>query len=518
MIKTPLLSIVTTTKNDQYHENQLQRLKFIISYFIYSLKKMNALNKVEFIIVDWGSKEPLSNYFYEEVSKYSAIKFINVPAEESAKCELNFDVSEALNIGMKNSLGEHVMFASSDQFFPLSVFNNLLNILEKPEIYGIKGNEYKLVPRKFLEDDFLINETNMEVADQYLQSLNHSAMSNYDFPLNGGGAAGGNLLKKKQWIEIGGIKNTKKHNRGQDLVNLHETSKICSHIDTSTFGSFLLKLPRSKAGIRQTVVNEVKNPLDNLTFGYQSVINLNNIEIINNLNPPKKKIDFNKQLVSEKKNTITIKEVIGTLIDCISLSNIYSISLKSQDIQFILKTKIIIKTNELKNIILDEKQAIRFITYLAKSIPDLKFIILMDPKKNSSLDILKFRTAITHHIYDQKSGYYGHIKVVNFEQDSLKLVNDLKKLCIIKDFSEDNLTYFKNEFSSSKINATRIFINNSKTVSYNIKGNFVFSEKKQNLLLSDSFLNFLIYTLKTLSIVRKFLGVLKIKMKLQKVS
>ena len=513
MIKTPLLSIVTTTKNDQYHENQLQRLKFIISYFIYSLKKMNALSKVEYIIVDWGSKEPLSIYFYEEVSKYSAIKFINVPAEETAKCELNFDVSEALNIGLKNSLGEHVMFTSPDQFFPLSVFNNLLNILEKPEIYGIKGNEYKLVPRKFLEDDFLINETNMEVADQYLQSLNHSAMSNYDFPINSGGGAGGNLLKKKQWIEIGGIKNTKKHNRGQDLVNLHETSRICLHIDTSTFGSYLLKLPRSKGGFRQTVIDEVKNPLNYLTFRYQSIVNLNNIEIISNLNPPKKKIDFNKQLVSEKKNMITIKEVLEAVIDCISLSNRHAISLNSQDIQFIFKIKTIIKKNRLKNIVLDEKQAVRFITYLAKSIPDLRFIILMNPKKNSSLDILKFRTAITYYINNRKFGYYGHIKVVSFEKDSFKFINDLKKSCIMQDLSTDNLNYFKDKFSSSKINSIRTFKNNSKTVTYNIKGNFLFTQKNQKFLLSDSFLNFVIYTFKTLKIVRKFLGVLKRKLK-----
>jgi hypothetical protein len=289
MTKSILLSIITVNKNDGYHENQLQRTKFILNYLTHSLNKLNAVYKVEYLIVDWGSTEPFSNFLYKEVSMCPAIKFINVPAEETAKCELNFDVSEAFNIGIKNSLGEHIMFASPDQFFPLSVFNNLLNILEKPEIYGIKGNEYKLVPRKFLEDDFLINETNMEVVDQYLQSLNHSAMSYDDFPINSGGGAGGNLLKKKQWIEIGGIKNTKKHNRGQDLVNLHETSKICSHIDTSTFGSFLLKLPRTKAGFRQTVVDEVKNPLNYLTFGYQSVINLNNIEIINNLNPPKKK-------------------------------------------------------------------------------------------------------------------------------------------------------------------------------------------------------------------------------------
>ena len=81
MTKSPVLSIVTTNKNDLYHENQLQRTKFILNYFIYSLKKMDAVNKVEYLIVDWGSNEPLSNYFSKEISMCPAIKFINVPKE-----------------------------------------------------------------------------------------------------------------------------------------------------------------------------------------------------------------------------------------------------------------------------------------------------------------------------------------------------------------------------------------------------------------------------------------------------
>ena len=51
-----------------------------------------------------------------------------------------------------------MLISGSDVFFPLTVFNNVINILEKPEIYGLKGNEYKLIPRKFLEDEFLIYE------------------------------------------------------------------------------------------------------------------------------------------------------------------------------------------------------------------------------------------------------------------------------------------------------------------------------------------------------------------------
>ena len=126
MTKSLLLSILTVNKNDEYHINQLQRTKFILNYFKYSLKKMDATNKVEYLIVDWGSKEPLSNYFYKEIADCPAIKFINIPNEETKKCKLSFDHSKGLNVGIENSLGKHIMLTSSDQFLPLSVFKNLI--------------------------------------------------------------------------------------------------------------------------------------------------------------------------------------------------------------------------------------------------------------------------------------------------------------------------------------------------------------------------------------------------------
>ena len=246
MIKNILLSIVAVNKNDEYYEDQLQRTKFILNYYSYLLNQLNAVSKIEYVLVDWGSDNFFSDYFYKEISKCPAFKFINVPKSEVKKCELDFDVSEAINLGIKKSLGEHIMVTTPDSFLPLSVFNNLINLLESPELYGITGNEYKLVPRKLLDDDFIIYETNMELVDQYLQSLNHSAFQYPKFPLNSGGGTGGNLLKKKQWFQIGGYKKNLKHNRGQDLINLHETSKIWSHIDISTFGSFIILIPLFK--------------------------------------------------------------------------------------------------------------------------------------------------------------------------------------------------------------------------------------------------------------------------------
>ena len=513
MINGPLLSIVTINKNDSFYENQLQRTKFILNYFIYSLKKINALEKVEYLIVDWGSNEPFSNYFYKEISMSPAIKFINVPKDETAKCKLNLDVSKALNIGIQNSSGEHVMLTGSDAFFPVSIFNNLLNILENPDSFGLTGDEYKLVPRKILEDDFFIYEKNMEKIDLYFQSLSHSTIPYPEIPLNSGGGSGGNLLKKKQWLQLGGIRDTIKQNRGQDLINLHESSKFCSHVDTATFGSFLLKLPRTKSGYRQSQIEKVGNQFEGLTFEKNDqIINSKKIQIINNKNLPKKKIDFKTESASKDKESITAKGVIKTIVDCSSFANFYGTCLQSQDIRFILKIKKIIKENKLKIIILDESQASRFTTYLSSCFKDLKFIILIDPKKNTSLQILKFRTMLTHHIHNKNPKYYGHIKVVEFDKDTIKFINKSQNVCIIQEQTKNNFPYFKNEFYSTDINAIRKLQDNTRNIIYSIEGDIAINYENQTKLTSDIFINLIIFTFKTLFKIKRILGKLKRKL------
>ncbi len=505
MTNNPLLSIIAINKNDQFQENQLQRTKFILNYFIYSLKKMNAMNKIEYLTVDWGSKEPLSNYFYEEISKYPSIKFINVPKEETEKYDLQFDVSKALNLGIKNSSGEHVMLTGSDIIFPLSVFNNLLSILEKPGSFGLKGNEYKLVPRKFLEDDFFIYEKNMEKVETYLQSLNQSAILYPKFSLNMGGGTGGNLLKKEQWLQIGGIKQTLKHNRGQDIVNLHETSKICSHIDASNFGIYSLKLPRTEGGSRNANLEKVNNILDSLTFeNDENIINSIKYETINRSNPPRKKINFNIQFPLKKKDTLKFKEIIKVIFDCILLTSFNEITLKSQDIKFILKMKNIIKKNKLKNIILDKKQAARFIIYLATSIVDVKFIVFMDSKDNTSLEVLKFRAAILDRIQQKNPQHYGHIKVVNYEQSILESIDRTQDVCIMQDHTKDNKLSFKKEFSSTKINAIRSLESNTGTAMYSIEDNYFQNQQDTRIFTSDFIINSLINALISLLKVKRF--------------
>lgn len=506
MIKDPLLSILTTNRNDLYHDNQLLRTKFILNYFAYSVKKMDATKKIEYVIVDWGSTEPLSNFFKEEISSCPAIKFINIPRKETKKYELTFDYSKAINIGIENCLGEHIMLTGSDAFFPLSVFNNLINLLEKPENYGLKGDEYKLVPRKFLKDDFFIYENNIELVDQYFQSLNHSAMPFPDFPLNGGGGAGGNLLKKSQWLKIGGMKDTKFHNRGQDMVNLHETSKFCSHIDIATFGSFLFKLPRTEKGFRKKqVIN--KNELDFISFEKsENTINPKNIEIISNLNIPKKTKKIIHQSSFKINDVFSFKEKIDAIIDCGSLSDYLGVKLSVQDINFILKMKNAIKENKLKTIIFDEKQANRFMIFLAKRIPDLKFIVFTNAKKKP-IDTLKYRALLTRIINKKKPRHFSNIKVINFNEQVLKTLEIPENVCIIEDELGENLQLLKNQFTQAKIKTLRTVVDNKiHKIKYNCNNKELFKFNDYNFNKSYYLIKFFIYMSKSMRKIKRALG------------
>ena len=469
---------------------------------------MDALNKVEYLIVDWGSNEPFSNYFQKEISMCSAIKFINVPKEETEKCELSFDHSKALNIGIEKSSGEHVMITSSDQFFPLSTFNNLLNILEKPDIYGLTGNEYKLVPRKFLEDDFFIYNQDMETVDMYFQSLMHSSLPYPHYPLNSGAGAGGHLLKKKQFAQIGGMKDTKPHNRGQDRALLLDTSQVCSHIDTAGFGSFLLKLPRTEVGSRKENLKYVDSTASKFKVGKnKNLMNLKNIEIISNLNLPSKKLNFDILPISEKSNSNSIRDTIKTIIDCTYLTYFFGLKLKSQDIKFILKMKEYIQTNKLKNIVLDESQAIRFTPYLARIFPDIKIIILIG--ENTSLNIFKILSEITESTCLKNTQYYGHIQILYFKKDAVKIIRKLQETCIMQDCSADTLPSLKNEFSSCKIHTSRSFVTDKKTIMYSIYGDNFSNIKKLDTLIFDTFINLAINISMTFRKVNKSLRSLK---------
>ena len=54
------LSLIISTRNDDYYEDNLKRLSRTVNTNLYFLDKLGLISDVEFNIIDWGSKKPLS--------------------------------------------------------------------------------------------------------------------------------------------------------------------------------------------------------------------------------------------------------------------------------------------------------------------------------------------------------------------------------------------------------------------------------------------------------------------------
>ena len=161
---------------------------------------------------------------------------------------------------------------------------------------------------------------------------------------------------------------------------------------------------------------------------------------------------------------------------------------------------------KLNCIFIDEEQSKRFLSFLAKSFPDTTFYVIINPKKSTPLQILKFRNTLVR--LAARHQYYGYIRLINFDKEPTKDWPKISNACIIQDFSSkaDNLPPIEKQFRCTKINTIRTLKNNTKKVVYEIKSNYKINQKKAKILTSDAFINSGIYTLNIVFRIKRFLG------------
>ena len=136
-------------------------------------------------------------------------------------------------------------------------------------------------------------------------------------------------------------------------------------------------MPRTKEGARKENLKYIESTTEQFTYGrYKNPIDLKNIEIINSLNLPSKKLDFDPEPFFGKSRPNGAKDTIKAIIDCTDLTYYFGVKLDVVDINFILKMKEYIEIKKLKNIVLDESQAIRFTRSLQEFFRILKLLFL----------------------------------------------------------------------------------------------------------------------------------------------
>ena len=255
-----LLSVVITLKNDQYYKDLIYRVQKTLDLNIFFLNKLKKKKMVEFIIVDWGSKNKLSNNIKVNKNFKNNVKFIHIKNHIAKKYskgfpnDFNSEVSQ--NIGVRRSTGKFVLYTSMDNFFYKFSWQNLLSFLEN-NISMRKSILY--IPRRIIDLELYKKRPNLSFYDYFLENLNHSyyQIKAHTFYLGGGFSA---LLSRSDIFDIGSISEKNLKGVANDLeLNIRINLANFKKINSTNLGIAMYKFPPLLGSLRNTLLYKTKN-------------------------------------------------------------------------------------------------------------------------------------------------------------------------------------------------------------------------------------------------------------------
>lgn len=120
------LSICLFGRNDNYMPDFLYRMTVTINFIAASLKRVEKLDDVEVVVLDWGSEVPLSQVIDLSFEAKRVTRFIYVAAEPAGKIPL----CSAFNLVVKNAKAEYVSFCGADALIPSASFDAIFRVID----------------------------------------------------------------------------------------------------------------------------------------------------------------------------------------------------------------------------------------------------------------------------------------------------------------------------------------------------------------------------------------------------
>ena len=131
MTNNPLITLILCSRNDSYMGNSRWRLETSINLALLYAKEVNFLNKLEIIVSDWGSKEPLSDVLNLIPEAEDRVKFVHIPSELASKKQKDSKFPEviALNAAARRASGQYIGRIDNDTIVGAKFFENFSRLL-----------------------------------------------------------------------------------------------------------------------------------------------------------------------------------------------------------------------------------------------------------------------------------------------------------------------------------------------------------------------------------------------------
>lgn len=209
MTADKLLSIVIVGRNDDYLGGYRYRLQTCLDFLAANLRKLDRLDDVEVVFVDWNSQDKtLADEVKLTPDAASLLRFVIVPPDiaKARNPIASFFTTCAVNVGVRRARGEFIMLADSDSMMPLPALKSLLEILDGtlPTFGGAPNELIYPIPRHQIPGAVAARKPNVAAWTEILKQIFPSRRKE----LPGGDCLGGfsaaQLMHRDLWFEFGG--------------------------------------------------------------------------------------------------------------------------------------------------------------------------------------------------------------------------------------------------------------------------------------------------------------------------
>ena len=203
----PLLSLVTSARNDNYMGNSNWRLETTINFIADKLTKIGKLQDVEFIITDWGSEIPLPTVLSLTQDAQQISRFILVPFSlaEKVRRDSNFPAPIAVNVGIRRARGKFICLTCADVIWSEEFLQHLFDILSgKYEIGKPIKRTLFIFSRKNVPIEVVNQSPCLDNLDKFIQENGDNLTIDNLMPYFLA-PAGSLMMHRERWYECHGI-------------------------------------------------------------------------------------------------------------------------------------------------------------------------------------------------------------------------------------------------------------------------------------------------------------------------